>query len=140
MNGHEPASVTPTAEKRLMQAVMCTVLLLPASAVIPSLVSGPEFLGHPPVIPNDLDSHFRYVSGVFPGVLVLIAACIPAIERRGPRFRMLGGVIVLGGLCRLASLLLVGMPSAGHQIGLMVEIGVMPLLMLWQARLAHRFA
>ena len=131
--------MSPRSEKRLMQVVMCTVLILPASAVIPSLVSGPGFLGHPPVIPNDLDSHFRYVSGVFLGVLVLIAACIPSIERQGPRFRMLGGAIVLGGLCRLVSLLLVGMPSIGHQIGLAVECGLMPLLMLWQARLAGRF-
>lgn len=139
-SAREPAAVTPQAEKRVMQGVMCVVLLLPASAVIPSLVSGPGFLGHPPVIPTDLDSHFRYVSGIFLGVLVLIAACIPRIERQGPLFRMLGGVIVLGGLSRLVSLLLVGVPSIGHQIGLAVELGLMPLLMLWQARLARRFA
>ncbi len=131
--------MTPLTEKRLLQAVMAIVLLLPATAVIPSVVSGPGFLGHPPVIPTDLDSHFRYVSGIFLGVLVLIASCIPAIERRGPRLRLLGGVIVVGGLCRLVSLVLVGVPSFGHQLGLAVELGVVPLIMLWQARLARRF-
>lgn len=132
--------MTPIAEKRLLQAVMCVVLLLPATAVIPSIASGPGFLGRPPVIPTDLDSHFRYISGVFLGVLLAIISCIPGIERQGPRLRLLGGIIVLGGLCRLLSLVLVGLPSIGHQIGLATEIGVVPLLMLWQARLARRFA
>lgn len=132
--------MSPLAEKRLLQAVMLVILLLPATAVIPSIVSGPGFLGHPPVIPTDLDSHFRYVSGIFLAVLLLIIGCIPAIERQGPRLRMLGGIIVVGGLCRLLSLILVGVPSLGHQLGLAVEIGVVPLLMLWQARVARRFA
>jgi len=30
-----------------------------------SILHGPGFLGHPPVIPVDLDSHFRYISGIF---------------------------------------------------------------------------
>ena len=119
---------------------MCVILLLPASAVIPSLVGGPRFLGHPPVIPTDLDSHFRYVSGIFLGVLIGIVSCIPAIERQGARLRLLGGIVVVGGLCRLLSLVTVGVPSLGHQIGLVVELGVVPLVMLWQARLARRFA
>jgi uncharacterized BrkB/YihY/UPF0761 family membrane protein len=132
--------MTPMTEKRLLQAVMWVVLLLPATAVIPSIVSGPGFLGHPPVIPTDLDSHFRYVSGIFLAVLLLIIGCIPGIEHKGPRFRMLGGIIVVGGLCRLVSLVLVGAPSFGHRLGLGVEIGVVPVLMLWQAHLARRFA
>ncbi|MES2337936.1 MAG: DUF4345 domain-containing protein [Pseudomonadota bacterium] len=131
--------MTPRAEKRLLQGVMLVVLLLPATAVIPSILGGPGFLGHPPVIPTDLDSHFRYVSGIFLAVLLLFIGCIPAIERNGQRFRMLGGIIVVGGLCRLLSLVTVGVPSFGHQLGLCAELGLMPLLMLWQARLARRF-
>ena len=132
--------MTPMVEKRLLQAVMWVVLLLPATAVIPGVLWGPSFLGHPPVIPTDLDSHFRYVSGIFLGVLLLIIGCIPGIEHKGPRFRMLGGVIVVGGLCRLVSLIAVGVPSFGHKLGLCAELGVVPLLMLWQAHLARRFA
>ena len=131
--------MSPIAEKRALQAAMCIVLLLPASAVIPSLIGGPRFLGHPPVIPTDLDSHFRYVSGIFLGVLVGIASCIPAIERHSARLRLLGGIVVVGGLCRLLSLATVGVPSFGHQLGLVAELGVVPLVMLWQARLARRF-
>lgn len=132
--------MTLQIEKRVLQAFMSVVLLLPASAVIPSILNGPGFLGHPPVIPTDLDSHFRYVSGIFLAVLLLFIGCIPSIERNGPRFRMLGGMVMVGGACRLVSLLTVGVPSLGHQLGLGVEIGLMPLLMLWQMRLERRFA
>jgi hypothetical protein len=132
--------VSPAVEKRLLQAVMAVVLLLPASAVIPSIISGPHFLGHPPVVPADLDSHFRYLSGIFLTVLLLFAGTIPSIERQGARVRLLGAMVIVGGLGRALSWTSVGAPSLGHQLGLVVELGVVPLIVLWQARLARRFA
>lgn len=130
--------MTPLAEKRLLQGVMVATLLLPLSAAIAGVTGGPHFLGHPPVIPTDLDSHFRYVSGLFLGMLLLFASCIPAVERKGPRLRLLAAMVVLGGAFRLLSLVLVGMPSLGHCIGLGIELIEVPLLVLWQARVARR--
>lgn len=130
--------MTPRAEKRALQGVMALTLLLPLSAAVEGVARGPAFLGHPPVIPADLDSHFRYVSGLFLGVLLLFAACIPQVERNGARLRMLGAMVVLGGLARLLSLAVVGAPSLGHRIGLGIELVEMPLLLLWQARVARR--
>ena len=46
-------------------------------------------------------------------------------------------LVVAGGLARLLSWVTVGAPSAGHRLGLMMELGVVPLLMLWQARIAR---
>ncbi len=89
-------------------------------------------------VPTDLDSHFRYLSGIFLAAGIAFASCIPAIERKGARFRLLGCLVVAGGLARLVSALSVGMPSTGHAAGLAMELGVMPLLMLWQARIARR--
>ena len=63
---------------------------------------------------------------------------MPHIERKGPRFRLLGGLIVIGGLARGVSLLAVGVPSFGHLLGLGMETIVVPLLMLWQWNLARR--
>ena len=131
--------MTPLAEKRLLQAAMVLTLLLPLTAAIGSLLVGPRFLGHPPLVPRDLDSHFRYLSGLFLGMLLWFASCIPAIERRGERLRLLGAMVILGGLGRAASLGIVGVPSTGHVIGLGIELGITPLLLLWQARLARRF-
>lgn len=132
--------MSPALERRALQAVVALACLVPLTIGGWSILRGPGFLGHPPVIPTDLDSHFRYISGIFFGVGVVFATCVPAIERKGPRFRLLGALVVAGGLSRLVSLVAVGAPSAGHVFGFAMELGAVPLLMLWQARVARRYA
>nr|WP_272622211.1 DUF4345 domain-containing protein [Sphingomonas sp. QA11] len=117
-------------------AIACLVPLITGGQ---SILRGPGFLGHPPVIPTDLDSHFRYISGIFFAVGVAFATCVPEIEKKGPRFRLLGALVIAGGLSRLVSLIAVGVPSTGHLFGLTMELGVVPLLLLWQAGLAKRW-
>ncbi|WP_288934924.1 DUF4345 domain-containing protein [uncultured Sphingomonas sp.] len=125
-------------ERRLLQAVVAVACLVPLAIGGMGIVRGPGFLGHPPVIPRDLDSHFRYISGIFFAVGVAFATCIPDIARKGPRFRLLGTLVIAGGCSRLVSLASVGAPSSGHLFGLAMELGVVPLLMLWQASVARR--
>lgn len=127
-------------ELRLLQAVVAIACCVPLLIGGEGVLRGPGFLGHPPVIPRDLDSHFRYVSGIFLGVGIAFATCIPDLANKGPRFRLLGALIVAGGLSRLVSLASVGAPSLGHRFGLAMELGVVPLLMLWQARVVRRQA
>jgi hypothetical protein len=126
-------------EKRLLQIVVAIACLVPLSVGGQSILNGPSFLGHPPVIPTDLDSHFRYISGIFFGVGIAFATCIPDIEAKGSRFRLLGALVVCGGLARVVSLMSVGPPSKGHLFAFAMELGVVPLLMLWQAGFARRY-
>ena len=127
-------------EKRLLQLVVAIACLLPLVVGGQGIVHGPAPFGHLAAVPIDLDSHFRYISGIFFATGLGFLSCIPSIERKGPRFRLLGGLIVVGGLARLVSLLAVGMPSHGHVLGLGMEIGVVPCLMLWQLSFARRWA
>jgi hypothetical protein len=46
--------------------------------------------------------------------------------------------VIAGGMARALSWAMVGAPSTGHRLGLAMELGVVPLLMLWQARVARR--
>ena len=126
-------------EKRLLQIVVAIACFVPLSVGGESIVHGPSFLGHAPVIPNDLDSHFRYISGIFFALGLGFVSCVPAIETKGPRFRLLGAMVVCGGLARVVSLLSVGPPSKGHLLAFAMELGVVPLLMLWQAGFARRY-
>ncbi|MFN3433606.1 MAG: DUF4345 domain-containing protein [Sphingomonas sp.] len=126
-------------ERRLLQAVVAIACLVPLSIGGTSVLHGPGFLGHPPVIPTDLDSHFRYISGIFFAVGIAFASCVPRIEATGPRFRLLGALVVAGGLARLVSLAEVGVPSAGHLFGFAMELGAVPLLMLWQRSFERRW-
>ena len=131
--------MTPRAERRLLQIAAGLACLVPLTMGSLSVMRGAAVLkGVPLPVPADLDSHFRYLSGIFLGVGIAFVSCVPRIERRGARFALLGGLVVSGGLARLASLLAVGAPSAGHVFGLAMELGVVPLLVLWQRRIARR--
>jgi uncharacterized BrkB/YihY/UPF0761 family membrane protein len=124
-------------EKRLLQGFAALACLVPLSMGSVSIVRGAAWLNHG-TVSADLDSHFRYLSGIFLMLGVAFASCIPGIERKGARFRLLGAMVVAGGLARAVSLFAVGQPSTGHVFGLVMELGVVPLLMLWQARVARR--
>lgn len=130
--------MSPAAEKRLLQiAILCA---LPLSVVVAtrSIAIGPGWIGGAGAVPTDLDSHFRYLSGIFLAMLAGYASCIPDVERKGTRLRLIAALTVAGGLGRAWSLVDVGAPSLGHRIGLGLELVVVPLIVLWQARVARR--
>ncbi len=126
-------------ERRLLQVVIALACLVPLSAGSMGILRGAAYIRGAVVTP-DLDSHFRYLSGIFLMMGVAFVSTIPAIEQKGPRFRLLGGMVILGGLSRALSWAMVGAPSGGHRFGLAMELGVVPLLMLWQARVARNSA
>ncbi len=131
--------MTPAIERRLLQGAVAIACLVPLTTGGESVIRGAAYLrGVPRPVPVDLDSHFRYLSGIFLCLGVAFATTVPAIERQGPRFRLLAAMVVSGGLARALSWAMVGAPGSGHRFGLVMELGVVPLLVLWQARVARR--
>ncbi|MBZ8133980.1 DUF4345 domain-containing protein [Afifella sp. IM 167] len=124
--------------RRLLQVVVSILSLIPLSAGAAGVVFGPAFLQVEPRWPADLDSHLRFLSGVFFAVGLAFLSCVPAIETKTARFRLLSGFVLAGGLARLLSLVLAGTPSAGHVGGLVMELGIVPCLVLWQGRVARQ--
>ncbi|HEX8238590.1 MAG TPA: DUF4345 domain-containing protein [Allosphingosinicella sp.] len=124
-------------ERRLLQAAVALGCAVPLLAGGSGMIHGPAFLhGVGEDVPADLDSHFRYLSGLLFGIGIAFASCIPRIEARTARFRLLAFLVVVGGLGRLLGLVSTGVPGAGHIFGLAMELGTVPLLVLWQARVA----
>jgi hypothetical protein len=124
-------------EKHALQCVVGALAAIPVLAGLEGIVSGPEFLGVGHSWPADLDSHFRFLSGIFLAMGVAWYSCIPAIEANAARFQLLAALTFAGGLARLFSLGVAGPPSLGHLGGLGIELIVVPLLVLWQARIAR---
>lgn len=131
--------ISAMVERRLLQAVVALACAVPLVAGGTGIVRGAEWLAQAPVA-TDLDSHFRYISGIFLGVGLAFASCIPGIERKGARMRMLAAFVVIGGLARAYSLAEDGPPSIGHQFGLAMELIVVPCLVAWQSGFARRWA
>lgn len=123
-------------ERRALQAVVMVACLVPILTGLDGVLRGAAMF-RITAIPADLDSHYRYLSGIFLMMGLAFASTIPAIERRGPRFRLLGAMVIMGGLARALSWAAVGAPGLGHKLGLVMELVVVPLLMLWQARVAR---
>jgi hypothetical protein len=83
------------------------------------------------------DSHHRYLSGLLLAIGVAFLAMAPRIERHTASFRLLAALVVTGGLVRLLALLLRGQPTGEIVFALVMELGVTPALVLWQARVAR---
>ena len=130
----------PSVEKRLLQIALVAAAAFSLFFGTLSVIRGVAVL-----LPSDvanvanLDSHFRYLSGIFLGVVVALVSCAPGIEHKSARFRLLGGLVVCGGLARLLGVLANGAPGTGHLIGLALELVATPALLVWQTRLARRF-
>ena len=123
--------LTETHALRLAVALGSCVPLAAGGA---GMLLGPHLLGF--TGPADLDSHFRYLSGLLFAIGIGFASTIPRIETQGARFRCLTALVVTGGIGRLASLLAIGTPSPVMRVALAMELLVTPGLALWQHRVS----
>ncbi len=139
MTGPEGAAGQAGSKERLLlQLIVALACLVPLAAGAAGMIQGPGMLrGVGGDGPADLDSHFRYLSGLLFAVGIGFATCIPGIERKTGRFRLLALLVFVGGLGRLVSFLSIGVPGPGHVFGLAMELVAVPLLVLWQARVAR---
>lgn len=123
--------------KRALQIAIAAGELVPVSAGLAGLILGASLAGQSHAT-ADLDSHFRYLSGLLLGIGLAFWSTIPGIERKGRLFQLLTAIVFIGGLARLYGVLIDGWPGMPMIGGLVMELVVTPLLCLWQALLARR--
>lgn len=122
-------------EKRALQSAVSIAGLVPILAGAAGMLQGPGSLYHG-MTGLDLDSHYRYLSGLLCGIGIGFVSTIPGIETHQQRFTVLTGIVVVGGLGRLLSLITMGAPSTSMKAALAMELIVTPALALWQRRVA----
>ncbi|WP_284946043.1 DUF4345 domain-containing protein [Acidisoma cladoniae] len=119
-----------------LRGVVAIAGIVPVAAGLSGMIRGAAMLGGDPVANLTLDSHLRYLSGLLLAIGLGFWSTLPAIEHRTARFRLLTAIVVIGGLGRLFGILVEGLPPAPMIFGLVMELGVTPLLCLWQGRVA----
>jgi hypothetical protein len=82
-----------------------------------------------------LDSNLRFLSGIWLGLGLTVIWLIPRIETQTVLFRVLWGMIFLGGIGRLLSMLFLGWPPIPFIAFTVLEIVGAPVFVAWQARL-----
>src|ERR687898_871179 len=117
-------------ERRYLQRTVAVLALIPVSVGLFGVLFGPALTGDR--VSVSADSHFRYLSGLLLGIGLVYWSTVPAIEEKTGRFRLLAGLVVIGGLARLIGLLLTGIPSLYMLGGLAMELVVTPILVLLQ--------
>ena len=123
-------------EKILLQFTVSLACVVPVVAGLSGIIRGADFLGGGA---PDLDNHFRYLSGLLLGIGLTFLSAVPNIERHTARLRLLTIIVFIGGLGRLFGILMTEIPGKEMFFALLMELGVTPLLFLWQQRLAKRF-
>jgi hypothetical protein len=120
--------------KRALQVAIAIAGLVPVTAGLagafnPTLL---ELSGSPQAL-----SHAAYLSGLLLGLGLAFWATIPQIEERSGRFALLATIVMLGGLARLFTAVRLGIWSPSVVWPLVMELGVTPVLWLWQRRIAR---
>ncbi len=122
-------------ELRLAQGAVALAGCVPVLAGGAGILLGPAMTGAASDAASD--SHFRYLSGLLLGLGLAFWTCIPGLPQQTRRFRLLSAIVVLGGVARLLALPLQGWPGPPMAAALVMELAIVPLLCLWQARLAR---
>ena len=127
-------------EKRLLQILTGLLGLVPVLTGLIGLAGLRDPLYAAMSLPanNLLDSNLRFFSGVWLGLGIGVYWLIPRIEVAGSVFRLLWGMIFLGGVGRLLSMVFVGLPPWPFVGFTVLEIVGAPLFVSWQVRIARR--
>jgi len=90
-----------------------------------------------PAIPA-LDSNLRFMGGLGVGLGLALLWITPGIERHGSVFRIIWLCALLGGIGRLLSAGVSGLPPMPMMVFAAVEVAGVPALIYWQTRVADR--
>jgi Domain of unknown function (DUF4345) len=126
------------SERRVLQLTVAVLALVPVLAGAIGIVCGLTVFGAGVVGSTSGESQGRYLSGLALAVGLAFWVTVPRIESQGAQFRLLTGLVLVGGLGRLYALWLFGLPPIGMLAGLVLELIVTPALAIWRERLERR--
>lgn len=128
--------MSAAAEKRILQIIIIIACLVPLTAGGYGMFFGADIFGNNDI---NLDSHFRYLSGLLFGIGISFLVSVPKIEQHKGQVRLLTMLVVIGGVGRLHGVRFNGWPDLYMSMALGMELVVTPLLCFWQGHLAKRF-
>jgi hypothetical protein len=131
------------AELRAFYGVVGVILVIPLVGGLVGAFGGLEGMAtlfgvdRHIVIATSLRSSVRAICCGFFSWVPLVIWSLAALPERAGAFRIIAGCAFLAGCARLTSWLVEGYPGV-VPLGIMaIELGVMPILLLWHARLVR---
>jgi hypothetical protein len=131
-------------EKRILQIIIAIIGIVPIltglEGILPPGVSD-KFYGIS--ISNSiqgniiLDSNFRYFSGLWFGLGIVLFWIIPSIEKQKIALRIISCMIFIGGIGRVISMITFGIPPVIFIIFTLLEL-LFPLLLILQNKISKQ--
>jgi Domain of unknown function (DUF4345) len=123
--------------KRPLQITMAVLGAIPVITGILTMLGLSDPLYASAHLPANvlLDSNLRFFGGTWLGLGLAVWWLVPAIEKHGSTFRILWGMIFLGGIGRAISMIYAGLPPAPFIGFTLLELLGAPLLIAWQYRI-----
>lgn len=113
-----------------LQIVLGLFSLVPLTFAVLGMANGAAGLDPGGSVAAAVDNQFRYLSGMYVVVTLLLWSIIPEIEKHFRTAAILCAALFIGGIGRLISQMAVG-PGAEFQVsGMFIELGS-PLLLIW---------
>lgn len=123
--------------RRALQVTIAILSLAPLMFGLTNLCLGAARFMPTDDITIAIDSQFRFQSGVYVSLALLLWWMIPRIERVTWPFRAVALGLFLGGVGRVISMQQFGTPEGNMFAGMILELA-MPLFVLWQWLVARQ--
>ncbi len=125
--------------KRALQYTTAVLGLIPVITGCVTLMGVTDPLYVAAGIPHDplLDSNLRFFGGVWLGLGLTLLWLVPRIDTQTAIFRILWGMIFVGGVGRLLSMVFIGLPPLPFIVFTLLEIVGAPLFVWWQSRIGQ---
>lgn len=125
--------------RRALQVLTGILALVPILTGLVGMMGLDDPLYVAAALPRDatLDSNLRFYAGILCGLGLGALWLIPRIEAETKVFRLLWLMIFIGGLGRLVSLSLVGLPFFPFVGFTVLEVIGAPLFVWWQSQIAR---
>jgi len=85
-----------------------------------------------------LDSDLRFLGGVWLGLGITVLATVRDLEKHYPLYRILWSMIFLGGIGRVLSMLIIGMPPIPFIGFTVLEIIGAPVFLYWHRQISNK--
>lgn len=124
--------------RRALQVTMAVLSLAPLIFGATNMIVGAERFMPVEDITIAIDSQFRFQSGVYVSLALLLWWMIPRIEQVTWPFRAVALGLFLGGVGRVISAQQFGMPEGNMYYGMILELS-MPVFVVWQWLVARGY-